>query len=306
MQKLVFSHFHLVCCISSVLVMIFSFIIIFTLIYYQKKLSRLNILIICKYLFIFFIYFLHLFFSINNLFGKNYSYSTKVISSFYLCFIFLLQVAVNVEYYRNLKNPCYILKYIFNNEYEIIINIFILLIISGIIAIFPFFFQKEMPSIYDFIFSKNDENYFDIHFKENKLLSPIITTIFFGLFYLFFQIRKFYRNLKEKSLEHLKYSNASLLIINSLYLVFVITLSLIKYFFKDINSQIFHLAFNGFTLLDSYFIIFRIFHSGFYYYFLNRTFIGCLYNIISFGFCCRNFSFSKNGNSSYKAYCINK
>ena len=296
MQKLVFSQFHLVCCISSILVMIYSFIAVFTLIYYTEKLSRLNLLIICKYLFLFFIYFLHLFFSINNLFDKDYSYSTSVISSFYLCFSFLLQVAINIEYYRNLRNPCYILKYIFNNEFEIFIKIFIILIISCFIAIFPFFFQKEKSNIYDFILSKNDQNYFSICFQENKLLSPLITLIFFVLFYLFFQTRKFYRNLKDKSLEHLKYSNGILLVINSLYLIFVISSSLIKQFFDDINSQIIHIAFNALSLLDSFFIIFRIFHSGFYYYFLNKTFIGCIYKIIFFGYCCRNISFSKNGN----------
>ena len=282
MQNLLFSQFHLVCCISSIFVMIFSLIVIFTFIYYTKKLSRLNILIICKYLFLFFIYFIHLFFSINNIFDKYYSYSTQAISSFFLGFLFLLQVEINLEYYRNLRDPCYILKYIFNNEFEILLIIFIILIISIFIAIFPFFFQEEILNIYSFVLSKNEENYFDIYFQENKILSPIIIIIFFGLFYLFFQIRKFYRNLKEKSLEHLKYTNATLLIINSLYLLFALLLFLIKLFFDDINSQIIHLLFIGLSVLDSYICNFRIFHSGFYYYYLNKTFIGCILNILFF------------------------
>ena len=260
MQNLLFSQFHLVCCISSIFVMIFSLIVIFTFIYYTKKLSRLNILIICKYLFLFFIYFIHLFFSINNIFDNYYSYSTQAISSFFLGFLFLLQVEINLEYYRNLRDPCYILKYIFNNEFEILLIIFIILIISIFIAIFPFFFQEEILNIYSFVLSKNEENYFDIYFQENKILSPIIIIIFFGLFYLFFQIRKFYRNLKEKSLEHLKYTNATLLIINSLYLLFALLLFLIKLFFDDINSQIIHLLFIGLSVLDSYICNFRIFH----------------------------------------------
>ena len=119
MQNLLFSQFHLVCCISSIFVMIFSLIVIFTFIYYTKKLSRLNILIICKYLFLFFIYFIHLFFSINNIFDNYYSYSTQAISSFFLGFLFLLQVEINLEYYRNLRDPCYIFyinnKYIYRN-----------------------------------------------------------------------------------------------------------------------------------------------------------------------------------------------
>ena len=298
MQNLLFPQFHLVCCISNIFVMFFSFIVIFTLIYYTKKLSRLNILIICKYLFLFLIYFIHLFFSINNLIENNYSYSTKAISSFLLAFLFLLQVEINLEYYRNLRDPCYILKYIFNNEFEILFIIFIILIISIFIAIFPFFFQEEISNIYSFILAKNDENYFNIYFQENKLLSSIIIIIFFGLFYLFFQIRKFYRNLKEKSLEHLKYTNATLLLINSLYLLFVISLFLIKYFFEDINSQVIHLLFIYLSFLDSYISNFRIFRSGFYYYYLNRTFIGCILNILFFGFCNKNISFRKNAGFS--------
>lgn len=158
---------------------------------------------------------------------------------------------------------------------------------------FSVFFQEEILNIYSFVLSKNEENYFDIYFQENKILSPIIIIIFFGLFYLFFQIRKFYRNLKEKSLEHLKYTNATLLIINSLYLLFALLLFLIKLFFDDINSQIIHLLFISLSVLDSYICNFRIFHSGFYYYYLNKTFIGCVLNILFFGFCNRNISFPK-------------
>ena len=99
MKKLLFSQFHLFCGIVSMLVMLFCFIIFFTLIYYTKRLSRLNLLIICKYTFIFFIFALHLCFAINNtFFDKTYFYSTKIISSFYLGFIFFLQAAINIEY----------------------------------------------------------------------------------------------------------------------------------------------------------------------------------------------------------------
>ena len=294
MQNLIFPHFHLVCCISSILIMIYSLTVIFTLIFYTKKFSRLNLLIICKNTLIFFIYLLYLFFSINNMLEINYSYSTKAISSFEVSFIFLLNVAINIEYYKNLRNPCYILKYIFNNEFEIFINIFIILAISIIIAIFPFFFQKENLNIYDFIISKNEQNYFDIYFQDNKILSLLIIIIFFGLFYLFFQIRKFYRNLKEKSLEHLKYTNTTLLVMNILFFLFGILLIIIKFFVEDISCQIIQLIFIFLSFADSFISVYRIFHSGFYYYYLNRTCIGCIYIILSFGFFRRDIFYNNN------------
>ena len=216
MQNLLFPYFHLVICIISVFEMFLSFLMFFTYIFYTKKLSRLGLLIICKYLFLFFIFFLHLFYSINNLFNKNYSYSTKVISNFYLSYMFLLQVAINIQFYINMRNPCYILKYIFNNELGIIFFIIIILIESVFIAIVPYFFQNDVINIFDYIFSENNDDYFNIYYQDNKILSPIIIITFFGLLYLFFQIRKFYRNLKEKSLEHLKYSNTIFLVINIL------------------------------------------------------------------------------------------
>ena len=294
MKKLLFSQFHLFCGIVSILVMLFCFIIFFTLIYYTKRLSRLNLLIICKYTFIFFIFALHLCFAINNtFFDKTYFYSTKIISSFYLGFIFFLQAAINMEYYLKLRNPIDILKNIFNNEFKIFLIIFIVLISSIVVALLPYFLQNEINNIFDFVFSKTEENYFDISFKENRILCLLICLIFFGLFYLFFQIRLFYRNLKEKSLEHLKYTNASLLVTNSLYLIFEITSFILNYVVGDISCQIFHIIFIFLSLLDSYICIFRIFHSGFYYYYLNRTLIGCVYNILFAGFCCRNLSYPR-------------
>ena len=294
MQKLLFPHFHLVICILSILIIIYCLATIFALLYYTKKLSRINLLIISKNIFIFFLYLLHLFFSINNQLEIKYSYSTRAISSFSTSLFFLLNVAINIAYYRNLRNPCYVLKYIFNNEFEIFIYIFIILIISILIAIFPYFFQEESLNIYNFIFSENDENYFDIYFQNNKILSPLITIIFIGLFYIFFQIRKFYRNLKEKSLEHLKYINTTLLIMNILFFLFGILLIIIKFLVEDFSCQIIHLIFIVLSFLDSFFSVYRIFHSGFYYYYLNKTCIGYVYCILSFGFFRRNIFFSNN------------
>ena len=295
MQNLLFPYFHLIICIISVFEMFLSFLMFFTYIFYTKKLSRLGLLIICKYLFLFFIFFLHLFYSINNLFNKNYSYSTKVISNFYLSYMFLLQVAINIQFYINMRNPCYILKYIFNNELGIIFFIIIILIESIFIAIVPYFFQNDVINIFDYIFSENNDDYFNIYYQDNKILSPIIIITFFGLLYLFFQIRKFYRNLKEKSLEHLKYSNTTFLIINILYLTFALFLFLLKYFIDDIHNQITHLIFIAISLIDTYLNLFRIFHSGFFYYFLNKTCIGCIFKILFLGFFNRNISFPRNG-----------
>ena len=294
MKKLMFSLFHILCCLLSIIVMLFSFVVFFTLIYYTKKYSRINLLIISKYLFIFFLHLIIFFFSINNHSNNNYSYSTKVISSFNLCFIFLLQFAINIEYYMDLRNPLYILKSIFNNDFKTFIFIFLILIISLIIAFCPYFFQREVKNICDYILETNEESYFDVSFKENMLLSPIIFFGFIFLFYIFFQIRRFYRNLKEKSLEHLKYTNASLLIMNSLYLIFIIKTNILKLSFSaDYYSQLIHLTFIILFILDSYFSIFRIFHSGLYYYYLNKTFIGCIYNILLFGYCYRDSAYKK-------------
>ena len=304
MQTLIFSEFHTFCSILSILIMILSFVLFFTLIYYPKKLSRINLLIIIRSIYLFFIYFLLFFFSLNNHFNKKYVYSTQVISNFHLSFLFLTQVSINVEYYRSLRNPCYIIKYIFDDEFEIFINVFIIIIISSILSIFPYFFINKDIHIYDFIFPSNNDYYFDISFKANKILSPLIICSFFGLIYLFFRMRLFYTHLKEKSLEHLKYTNVSLLIINILYLSLAIYLMLIA-LFKDINSQIFHLLLILLSFLDSYFHLFKIFHSGFYYYSLNKTFIGCIYKIIFLGFCCRNTKYSNNLNISKHTQSIN-
>ena len=294
MQNLLFSHFHLICSISSILVMIFSFIIVFIEIYYTEKLSRISIILICKYLFLLFVFFLHLCFSINNQLNIFYSYSTKVISSFCISNIFLLQVAMNIQYYLNLRNPCYILKYIFNNELGVFLFIFIILVTSILIAILPYFFQSDVTTLYDFVLPENNYNYFDVYFQDNKLLSPLIIIEFLGMFYLFFQIRKFYRNLKEKSLEHLKYANAIFLTINILYLAFGLFLLIMKFCFDDIHNQIPHLIFILLSVCDSYLNTYRIYHSGYYYYYLNKTFIGYVFNILFFGCCNRKTSFHKN------------
>ena len=294
MKKLMFSLFHISCGLLCILVMIFSFVVFFTLIYYTKKYSRINLLIICKYLFIFFIHLVLFFFSINNHLNINYSYSTKVISSFNLCFIFLLQFAINIEYYIDLRNPLYILKSIFNNDFKTFFFIFLILIISISIAFCPYFFQENIQSICDYILETNEENYFDVSFKENMLLSPIIFLGFAYLVYIFFQMRRFYRNLKEKSLEHLKYTNESLLMMNSLYVFFIIKIMILKISFpSDYFSQLIHLCFIIILIFDSYLSIFRIFHSGLYYYYLNKTFIGCIYNILLFGYCCRDSAYKK-------------
>ena len=294
MQNLLFSHFHLVCSISSILVMIFSFIIVFIEIYYTEKLSRISLILICKYLFLLFVFFLHLCFSIHNQLNIFYSYSTKVISSFCIANIFLLQVAMNIQYYLNLRNPCYILKHIFNNELGVFLFIFIILVSSILIAILPYYFQSDITTMYDFVLPENNDNYFNVYFQDNKLLSPLIIIEFLGTFYVFFQIRKFYRNLKEKSLEHLKYANAIFLIINILYLAFGLFLLIMKFCFDGIHHQIPHLIFIFLSVCDSYLNTYRIYHSGYYYYFLNKTFIGYVFNILFFGCCNRKTSFPKN------------
>jgi len=295
MQNLIFSKFHTFCSILSVFIMFFSFVIFFTLIYYPRKLSRINLLIIIRSLYLFFTNFLLLFFSINNHFEQKYNYSTQVLSNFHLSFLFLTQVSINIEFYRSLRNPCYIIKYIFNNEFEILINAFIIIIISCVISICPFFFLNQDISIYDFIFSINNDDYFDISFYANKILSPLIVLSFSGLIYLYIRIRLYYSHLKEKSLEHLKYKNVTLLIINILYLCFAIFLIIIKFFYPEINSQYFHLITLILYFLDIYFHLFIVFHSGFYYYCLNKTFIGFIYNILFLGFFWRN--------SKYSRYC---
>ena len=114
------------------------------------------------------------------------------------------------------------------------------------------------------------------------------------MFYLFFQIRKFYRNLKEKSLEHLKYANAIFLTINILYLAFGLFLLIMKFCFDDIHNQIPHLIFILLSVCDSYLNTYGIYHSGYYYYYLNKTFIGYVFNILFFGCCNRKTSFHKN------------
>lgn len=230
MKNFLLSRFHLICCITSILVMILSFTIFFTFIYYTKKLSRLSLLIIYKYIFIFLVYLLHLLYSINNLLNKDFSYSTKVISCFYLSHMFVLQLAINIQHYVNLRNPCYILKNVFKNEFIIFLFILIIFLSSILIAIFPYFSQNDILSIIDYIFQENDENYFDIYFHDNRILSPLIIIIFGGLLYLFFQTRNFYRNLKEKSLEHLKYTNATFFVINIIYLLYGFLLFLSNFF----------------------------------------------------------------------------
>ena len=198
MQNLLFSHFHLICSISSILVMIFSFIIVFIEIYYTEKLSRISIILICKYLFLLFVFFLHLCFSINNQLNIFYSYSTKVISSFCISNIFLLQVAMNIQYYLNLRNPCYILKYIFNNELGVFLFIFIILVTSILIAILPYFFQSDVTTLYDFVLPENNYNYFDVYFQDNKLLSPFNNHRIFRHVLFIFPNKKILSKFKRK------------------------------------------------------------------------------------------------------------
>ena len=295
MQNLISSQFHIFCIIFSSIIMFFSFVIFFTLIYYSKKMSRINLLIIIRSIYLFLINFLLLFFAINNYFDKNYKYSTQAISCFHISFLYFTHAKINFEYYRKLRNPCYIVKYIFNDEFGILFNAFLIIILSIIISLCPYYFSND-KSLYEFIFLNNEDYYFDISFNGNKILSPLIICTFFGLIYLYLHIRYFYRNLKEKSLEHLKYTNVSLLIINILYLSLAIFLIIISLMIESINSLVFHILFIILNFLDTYFYLFKLFHSGFYYYFLNKTFIGCIYKILFLGCCFRNSEYSKNSN----------
>ena len=296
------AEFHLFTTIISTIVIILSCLIFSTLIFYKKKLSRIDLLVIVKNIFFTFIFSLFLFFSVqkqNYEVDKSYNYSTSVISCFYLSFLYGLQIAINIEQYKSVRNPCYVIKYMINNTYNISIHSFISFVISLFIAIIPYFFQNENNNIYDYIFTLTEKDYFDMSFSKNKLLSPFIIISFFLLLYFYYKIKQFYSNVKEKSLLHLKYMNFCLLINNIFYLVLAFILLVIPLLSKYVNiSKIIQVMFYILSMSDVYLYIFKMFHSGFYYYYLNKTIIGFVINCLCFGCFFNNFSFPVNHNSS--------
>lgn len=213
----------IICCIE----ILFSSLLFCTLIYYKKKLSHIDLLIIGKNIFLALIFSLFLLFSIHKQIyeiDKEYNYSTSALSCLYISFLYCLQIAINLEQFKAIRNPCYVVKYMINNTYNIYYHFLISFILSLIITIFPYFFQKRINNIYNYFFGLTEDDYFDVSINKNALLSPFIIITFFGLLYLYFNTKLFYQNLKEKSLLHLKYTNLCLLIINSFYLGFAIIL----------------------------------------------------------------------------------
>lgn len=287
----------IICCIE----ILFSSLLFCTLIYYKKKLSHIDLLIIGKNIFLALIFSLFLFFSIHKQIydiDKEYNYSTSTLSCLYISLLYNLQIAINVEQFKAIRNPCYVIKYMINNKYNIYYHFLISFIISLLITFIPYFFQKELNNIYDYFFALTESDYFDVSITKNVILTPFIIITFFGLLYLYFKIKLFYLNLKEKSLLHLKYTNLCLLIANSFYLAFAIILLFIPILKKVANiSKIIQVLFFFLSLSDSYLFIFKIFLSGFYYYYLNETFIGFIFKCLcGFGCFFGNVSFPKDSN----------
>lgn len=293
--------FHLFTTIASSIEILLSCLIFSTLIFHKKKLCRIDLLIIVKNIFFTFIFSLFLLFSVEKQIyevNKFYNYSTSTISCFYLSFLYGLQVSINIEQYKSIRNPCYVIKYMINNGYNISIYSITSFIFSLFISIVPYFFQHNYNNIYEFIFKLTEKDYFDISFSKNKFLSPLIIFFFILLLYFYLQTKLFYKNLKEKSLLHLKYMNLCLLINNILYLFFAFLLLFIPLFSKIVNiSKIIQSFFYVVAIGDSYLYIFRIFHSGFYYYYLNSTLIGCIFNCLCFGCFFNKFSFPSYNSS---------
>ena len=287
----------IICCIE----IIFSSLLFCTLIYYKKKLSHIDLLIIGKNIFLALIFSLFLLFSIHKQIYEidiEYNYSTSTLSIFYISLMYNLQIAINIEQFKSIRNPCYVVKYMINKSYKIYYHILISFIISLIITILPYFFQKRLNNIYDYFFSLTENDYFDVTITKNAILTPFIIINFFVLLYLYFKIKLFYQNLKEKSLLHLKYTNLCLLITNSFYFAFGLILLFIPLFQKVANiSKIIQVLFFFLSISDSYLFIFKIFLSGFYYYYLNETFIGFIIRCLcGFGCFFDNVSFPKDSN----------
>jgi len=285
----------IICCIE----ILFSSLLFCTLIYYKKKLSHIDLLIIGKNIFLALIFSLFLLFSIHKQIyeiDKEYNYSTSSLSCLYLSLLYCLQIAINLEQFKAIRNPCYVVKYMINNTYNIYYHFLISFILSLIITIFPYFFQKRINNIYNYFFGLTEDDYFDVSINKNAILSPFIIITFFGLLYLYFNIKLFYKNLKEKSLLHLKYTNLCLLITNSFYFGFAIILLFIPLLKNVANiSRIIQVLFFFLSISDSYLFIFKIFLSGFYYYYLNETFIGFIIKCLcGFGCFFGNVSFPKD------------
>ena len=285
----------IICCIE----ILFSSLLFCTLIYYKKKLSHIDLLIIGKNIFLALIFSLFLLFSIHKQIyeiDKEYNYSTSTLSCLYLSLLYCLQIAINLEQFKAIRNPCYVVKYMINNTYNIYYHFLISFILSLIITIFPYFFQKRINNIYNYFFGLTEDDYFDVSINKNAILSPFIIITFFGLLYLYFNIKLFYKNLKEKSLLHLKYTNLCLLITNSFYFGFAIILLFIPLLKNVANiSRIIQVLFFFLSISDSYLFIFKIFLSGFYYYYLNETFIGFIIKCLcGFGCFFGNVSFPKD------------
>ena len=293
--------FHIFSSIMSSIEIILSSLVFCTLIFYKKKLTRIDLLVIAKNIFYTFIYALFLFFSVQKQMynvDEHYNYSTSKISCFYVSFLFSLHIALNIEQFKAIRNPCYVIKYMINNSYNISKHSIISFITSFIITMIPYFFQNETKNIYKYLFSLTEDNYFDISISKNKLLSPIIICLCLVLFYLYIKTKLFYINLKEKSLLHLKYANFSLLLTNLLYFFFAIFLLFLPLVVNtSYISSVIHIIFYIISILDTYLFIYKIFHSGFYYYFLSRTFIGLIFHSLCFGCCLRDDSFPNDSNS---------
>ncbi len=294
--------FHLFTSIISSIEIILSSLIFSTLIYYNKRISRVDLLIISKHIFYTFIYSLFLFFSIQKqiyIIDESYNYSTNTISCFYVSLLYELHFAINIEQYKAIRNPCFVFKYMINNKYKISKHFFYSLAISLFVTIFPYFIQSEKEGLYNYFFMLTENDYFDISITKNFLLSPLIILSFLFLLYVYFQIKLFYCNLREKSLLHLKNVNKLLLIANILYLIFAGFLLFMPLFSKYTNvSRIIQVLFYILSISDTYLFILKIFRSGFYYYYLNKTFIGFIFKILC---CCRccfgGFYFPQNTNS---------
>ena len=293
--------FHLFSSIISIIEIILSCIIFSTLIFHKRKLSRIDLLIITKNILYTFIFSLFLFFSIQKqmyIVDKHYNYSTSRVSCFYVSFSYSLHIAINIEQFKSIRNPCYVIKYMINNVYNISKHSIISFVLSFIIAIIPFFFQDDIKNLYDYIFTLTEEDYFDITISKNKILSPIIIIFFFVLVYLYLKTKLFYSVLKEKSLLHLKYTNNCLLLSNFLYLILYIFLVFLPLFSDATNiSKIIQVVFYIISICDSYIHIFKIFHSGFFYYYLYNTLMGFIIKCLCFGFCFSNSSFPNSSSS---------
>ena len=293
--------FHIFSSIMSSIEIILSSLVFCTLIFYKKKLTRIDLLVIAKNIFYTFIYALFLFFSVQKQMynvDEHYNYSTSKISCFYISFLFSLQTALNIEQFKAIRNPCYVIKYMINNSYNITKHSIISFITCFIITMIPYFFQNETKNIYKYLFSLTEDNYFDISVSKNKILSPIIICFSLALFYLYIKTKLFYINLKEKSLLHLKYANFSLMLTNLLYFFFAIFLLFLPLVVTtSYISRVIHITFYIISILDTYLFIYKIFHSGFYYYFLSRTFIGLIFYLLCFGCFLRDDSFPNHSNS---------